>query len=90
MCILLETKLNSRSLDLFLNKWFSGWGSFYNLDAHPRDRIAILWRKDLFNVTTSFVSEQLVHCKVNILGRPYPFDFSTVYGLYTVPNRRVL
>lgn len=75
MCILLETKLNAKNLDMFLAKWFPGWDFFSNLDAHSGGRILILWRKDLFDVNVKFVSNQMVHCKVDIMGDYVPFDF---------------
>lgn len=90
ICVLLETKLSSTSLDSFLLKFFNGWGWYCNHDANPGGRILVLWRKDLFGVNISFISAQLVHCKVNIVGGLSPFDFSVVYGLHTVATRRDL
>lgn len=90
MCAFLETKLNKKSVDVFMNKFFRGWQSYINLEADEGGRILVLWRADLFNVSICYAFAQLVHCCVHITGVECPFFFSIVYGLNTIEQRKVL
>lgn len=36
VCALLETKLNKKNVDVFINKFFHGWRFYINLEAHER------------------------------------------------------
>lgn len=47
-------------------------------------------KKDLFEVGISFASEQIVHCRINVIGGNMPFDLSAVYGLHSVAHRKTL
>lgn len=87
---LVETKLSFSSLRILLSNHFAGWNVINNFDLVPGGRILLLWNPAKIDVVTIIREKQVIHTTISCLVTNNSFNFSLVYGFWSVANRREL
>ncbi|KAL1563065.1 hypothetical protein AAHA92_05572 [Salvia divinorum] len=87
---LLEAKLKKHNYDYFLKNKFNDWKVVNYFDLINNNRILLLWNPWHVELKIVSVEEQAIHSKIRCLTSNNSFNFTLVYGLHTVPDKRPL
>ncbi|KAL1532348.1 hypothetical protein AAHA92_32372 [Salvia divinorum] len=87
---LLETKLKKQNVEYFLKNKFNEWKAVDNFELINNSRMLLLWNPRRVELEVVSVEEQAIHAKIRCLTSNNSFNFTLVYGLHSVPDRRPL
>ena len=87
---ILETKLNTISVEDTMKRNFGNWNFSHNFVSHNAGQIRILWKSDKVTLSVLQSSAQLIHCFIVCKVTGKQFQVSFIYGLQSVMARRSL
>ncbi|CAA0839627.1 Unknown protein, partial [Striga hermonthica] len=87
---LLETKIDTRRLSLFMDRRLPGWAFCENFDVVDRGRIAILWNPMKVDITMEAALPQVIFANIRCKVSNHSFIASFIYGLDTREDRKLL
>ncbi|XP_075101622.1 uncharacterized protein LOC142177061 [Nicotiana tabacum] len=73
-----------------MKKIVAGWSWATNYDENGKGRIWVIWDPNIIQFSEMWKSNQLIHGKVTIGVGSIQFYFTTVYGLHTIEDRKIL
>ncbi|XP_062093811.1 uncharacterized protein LOC133799837 [Humulus lupulus] len=85
---LIETQIKGDRIRDIMNSSFPGW-KFYSSSV-LEGRIFLIWKAHLVKVDIIQENTQLLHCRVNFLGRNLEYCLSVVYGFNHLATRKLL
>ncbi|XP_016515156.2 uncharacterized protein LOC107831867 [Nicotiana tabacum] len=90
MIALLEHKINKKKAIQIIRKITTGWDWLANYEHSSKRRIWLLWDANEIECLELGKSSQFTHTAVHIKSMNMRFDFTAVYGLHTLEDRRYL
>lgn len=87
---LIETRVKIHKSQKIQKKFGHDWEWTTNYSLSPRGRIWIGWKSHFLVVQVVQVTEQLIHCHVADKAGKFAFNFTAVYGLHMIDDRKPL
>lgn len=87
---LLETKLNSTTLDKLRKNYLQSWSFFNNFDIPRNGRILLVWNPTRVTIDGFTVEPQVIHAKGECLVSGNKFHLALCYGKNQLQDRRLL
>ena len=88
--VILETKLNTISVEDTMKRKFWDWNFSHNFASHNAGRILILWKFDKVTLSVLQSFAQLIHCSIFCKVTGKQFQVSYIYSLHSVMAIRSL
>lgn len=87
---IIEHRVKKQNTAQIINKIVSGWNWYDNTCLDSKGRIWLVWNPRGVDVTVLQSSLQYIHCCVRDSAKNMKFEFTAVYGLHTVDDRKGL
>ncbi|XP_060210733.1 uncharacterized protein LOC132637696 [Lycium barbarum] len=86
----MEHMVMKKAAQRIIKKVVPGWEAVFNYQQGDKGRVWLLWNASVCDFTMIQVHEQFIHGLVRVYGSNECFNFTAVYGLHTIPDRKAL
>nr|XP_009597573.1 uncharacterized protein LOC104093526 [Nicotiana tomentosiformis] len=90
MIAISEHRVHEAKADKIIKKILSGWKWCHNVSTSCKGIIWVIWNPNVLSYTVIERSAQIIHGTVKLLHSNKEFQFSAVYGLHNVQDRKSL
>lgn len=87
---ILETRVRRRKFQDISRKFGRHWDWVHNYEHSEKGRIWLGWQPGVVKVRVISCHEQVIHCEILDHNGDFLFNFSAVYGLHTLNDRKQL